>query len=154
MLKRPTELGNVICGYETYATTKYGLDGAFFWPRIWMLVDKDLRIEIDEAQSIADCATYISFIFLIFAILYTAIFLIDLPLQHGLSLSINPLSNWGWVNQTLLIAGLIVLARVFYSLSVSNNATFGEQIKAMYDNHILDLSIEAPLPNDKNQNRN
>src|SRR5262249_58959959 len=43
----PTRLGNIVEGFESYPTVKYGLDSVFYWFRVWVSLDKDLREEID-----------------------------------------------------------------------------------------------------------
>jgi hypothetical protein len=51
---RPTLLGNILDSYEDYPRTRYGMDAVFYWPRLWLEVDKDKKEEIDAAWSIAD----------------------------------------------------------------------------------------------------
>ena len=57
----PTRLGNLLYAYETYSKTAYGLDSIFYWSRLWVVLDKDLRGAIDETQAIADSAVYVCF---------------------------------------------------------------------------------------------
>lgn len=45
----PTRLGNIIESFENYPDVKYGLDSVFYWYRLWVVLDKDLREEIDSA---------------------------------------------------------------------------------------------------------
>jgi hypothetical protein len=59
----PTRLGNIIEAFETYPWRKYGIDAIFYWPRLWVVLDKDLREEIDTAQSVVDSALYTAFAF-------------------------------------------------------------------------------------------
>ncbi len=51
---RPTTLGNILAEYETYPDTRYGMDAVFYWPRIWLALEKEKREEIDSSWSIAD----------------------------------------------------------------------------------------------------
>src|SRR5664280_1236901 len=51
---KPTLLGNILYTYESYPKDRYGIDSVFYWPRIWMDMDKDKKEEIDEAWSVAD----------------------------------------------------------------------------------------------------
>src|SRR4051812_49479200 len=32
----PTRLGNLLTAFETYPDRKYGMDGVFAWPRLWL----------------------------------------------------------------------------------------------------------------------
>ena len=57
----PTRLGNAIMAFETYPATRYGIDAIFYWPRIWIHLNKDLRDEIDNLQGFADSAVYTFF---------------------------------------------------------------------------------------------
>jgi AIG2-like family len=52
--RAPTALGNILAGYETYPTSRYGIDSVFFWPRLWLTLDKDLKEEIDQQWATAD----------------------------------------------------------------------------------------------------
>src|SRR5262249_2356964 len=58
----PTRLGNIIESFENYPNVKYGLDSVFYWYRLWVVLDKDLREEIDSAQAVVDSTVYISFV--------------------------------------------------------------------------------------------
>ena len=60
-VKYPTRIGNIIEMYETYPDLKYGLDGVFYWDRLWVVLDKDLREENDSAQAVADSTVYVAF---------------------------------------------------------------------------------------------
>ena len=51
----PTRLGNAMRAYETYADSRYGLDGAAVWPRI------ELLLSAEERSLIADARTEVSF---------------------------------------------------------------------------------------------
>jgi hypothetical protein len=61
-VRYPTRLGNVIESFENYPNVKYGLDAVFYWYRLWVVLDKDLREEIDSAQAVVDSTVYISFV--------------------------------------------------------------------------------------------
>jgi hypothetical protein len=57
----PTRLGNLLTAYETHASRMYKLDAIFYWPRLWIALDKDLREEVDNHQAVADSGVYVSF---------------------------------------------------------------------------------------------
>jgi uncharacterized Zn-finger protein len=50
----PTLLGNLLAGYEQYPRKCYGMDSTFYWPRIWLEIEKDKKEEIDSQWSVAD----------------------------------------------------------------------------------------------------
>jgi hypothetical protein len=39
----PTRIGNILAGYEQYPNNRYGMDSMFYWPRMWLQIDKDIR---------------------------------------------------------------------------------------------------------------
>ena len=45
---RPTKMGNILASYEDYPDSRYGMDSVFYWHRLWLIVDKDTREEIDR----------------------------------------------------------------------------------------------------------
>jgi hypothetical protein len=57
----PTQLGNILAGFELYPKVKYGIDAIFYWYRLWVSLDKDLREEIDTVQAVVDSTLYVSF---------------------------------------------------------------------------------------------
>ena len=44
-------MGNAIRAYQSYADSRYGLDGAAIWPRIEMLLSSEERSLIADARS-------------------------------------------------------------------------------------------------------
>jgi hypothetical protein len=51
-------IGNIIDEYEAYPLSRYGMDSAFYWPRLWLIIDKDVRNEIDGEWAVVDAAVY------------------------------------------------------------------------------------------------
>jgi hypothetical protein len=137
----PTELGNILTGYETYATQKYDLDGVFFWERLLIAAPKEMREVLDDRQALCDGALYSwyacvvgTFVYAIFAAL-TYFNLIELWAHDSLRIS--------------LVVAVIFLgfAIFFWSGAISLNEQFGELLKAMVDSYVdkvnLDPAIEA-----------
>jgi hypothetical protein len=113
----------------------YRLDAPFFWTRIWVKMDKDLREELDEAQSIAD------------SILYTCV---ALYLSSGLSFfywvmsCINlPFEILSGPPTTLVAVGFVtfIFAQILYQASFFAHARYGELFKAVFDLYSNDLSF-------------
>lgn len=132
----PTRLGNLLTAFEEYSKRVYGMDSIFFWPRIWICLDDDLRKELDDQQAIADSAVYAS------AALYTDALL-------GI---IYVLLQW-WTDaldallpscMTLLIlAGACCAAGyAIYRISVHEQATFGELFKAVFDQYRSKVNVD------------
>jgi hypothetical protein len=50
----PTNLGNVLQSAESTPRHKYGLDAVICWPRLWLLLSKDVREVLDTARQTLD----------------------------------------------------------------------------------------------------
>ena len=146
----PTRLGNIIEGYETYPKVKYGLDGIFYWYRLRVLLDKDLREELDSAQAVVDSTVYISFVFYISAavmLVYAGIEAtahLNLPYLHGL-----PTIELRYVPAAsvlcIIAAACVVIGFAVYRLSLPGHAHFGELFKAMFDQYQSKLVFDEVL---------
>ena|SRR5712691_240751 len=55
---RPTRIGNAMAAYEDYAYSRYGMDDTFYWPRLWLVLDKDARSEVDIPWAAVDAILY------------------------------------------------------------------------------------------------
>jgi hypothetical protein len=125
--KFPTRLGNLLTAFEGYPDRAYGMDSIFYWPRLWLSLDKDLREEIDSLQAMADSTTYASFCFYSSGVLglgyAAAATLIPtlLPLLPGLGMLLG-------------LAGLaFLLGYMTYRISLPLHAQFGEIFKSVFD---------------------
>ena len=47
----PSRLGNLIYAFEAYPKRSYGMDSIFYWYKLWLLLDKDTREEVDNNQA-------------------------------------------------------------------------------------------------------
>jgi hypothetical protein len=56
----PTRFGNVMASYEYYPQERYGMDSAFYWYRIWLILPDDTRKEYDNSWSLGQVWLYIS----------------------------------------------------------------------------------------------
>jgi hypothetical protein len=142
----PTRLGNLMYEYELYPSSKYGLDSVFFFYRIWVSIDKDLRDEIGRKQASVDGALYLSFVLALAAVWFFAWFWLLLA-TPGYGRSLEALLPWLlgerirfawavpiWAN--LLLSGIcLLLASGVYRLSLCAHAQYGEFFKALFDQH-------------------
>lgn len=93
----------------------------FFWPRLWVAIDKDLREELDSVQAVVDSAIYCCFVFILSAamcLLYWAI----LPWKAW----------WHWPASA---ATCLLLARLCYFLALPRYAQYGELFAATFDQY-------------------
>ena len=128
IVQYPTKLGNLLAAYEGYPSVKYQLDAIFYWSRIWVALDKDLREEMDTSQSLADSAIYVSFAcwlstatLIVYAMIY--------PWHTRIHLQYLP--------STPILIGLSCLCGVggyfFYRASLAAHRQYGELFKALFD---------------------
>jgi hypothetical protein len=136
----PTRIGNIIESFEAYPKVKYGLDSVFFWFRLWVVLDKDLREEIDTAQAVVDSTVYMTFalylsglVLLIYAIIGFAA-QVDAPYLHWLSAVRLPYVPAPHV-LLVLSAMCFIFGFLLYRLSLTSHAQFGELFKSIFDQY-------------------
>jgi hypothetical protein len=154
----PTRLGNLMYEYELYPSCKYGLDSVFFFYRIWVSIDKDLRDEVDRKQASVDGAVYLSFVLALggvwFFVWFWTLLVAGsydrsverlLPWFLGFGESVE--FAWGlpiWAN--LQLSGIcLLLAYGVYRLSLYAHAQYGEFYKALFDQHRSRLQYQDVL---------
>jgi hypothetical protein len=150
----PTRLGNILDSFEEYPEVKYGLDAIFFWYRLWVVIDKALREEIDNAQSVVDSALYIAFalstsgfVMFVYAIIGLAP-QINWPDLFGLGASLAHI-QLPYVPAPGVLCGLgmacLAGGFVIYRLSLPAHAQFGELFKALFDQYHTKLAFNDVL---------
>ncbi len=128
-IKFPTTLGNVIYAYENYPEVTYGMEAIFYYNRIWLKLDKDLRQHLDSQQGLADSTVYSTFalfgvggLFAVYAFLaiWTSMF-------DGYSLTATVFG--------IISAGSLLLAIVVYKVSLQIHLSYGDLFKSIFDLH-------------------
>ena len=125
----PTRLGNLLTSYEEYSKRIYGMWQGFYWPRIWLTLDKDLREEIDSQQALADSSLYSVFALYscgVLSLIYAFLYLMKLPVGGYL-----PRPPYYWVLPLVSFAS----GYFIYRQSLHVHAQFGETFKAVFDHH-------------------
>jgi hypothetical protein len=138
----PTRLGNLLAAFEQYPERKYGLDGVFFWYRIWVSIDQELREELDNAQALVDGALYAVFSFFVCAVMSTvygliATYAVPFGLPHGATPTLF----------FALSASSLLLSVSVYRSGLHAQAQYGELFKSVFDQHRFKLNL-APLLED------
>ena len=132
----PTRIGNLIAAYEMYPKRSYGMDSIFYWYRIWLTLDKEVREEIDNQQALADSTIYV-----IAALNICGLLCIIYAFLRMLNIQFIRVLPNGY-----LLLGLAILAFVasyiLYRLSLHIHATFGEIFKSVFDNYRENSSFE------------
>jgi len=144
----PTRLGNILDSFETYPEIKYGLDAIFFWYRLWVVIDKDLREEIDNAQSVVDSALYVAFALYASGLAMFAYAIIGLASHAGLPAWLAR-AHVPYVPEPGVLFGLgaacFVGGFLIYRLSLSAHAQFGELFKSLFDQYRTKLVFDDVL---------
>jgi hypothetical protein len=128
--KAPTRLGNILASFEQYPGRRYGMDGVFYWPRLWMKLSKDDRTDIDDAWAAADSLVYLtggfvitSWIYLVLAAAREVALLFRWPLLVDLPT--------GWMLVCALLA--LMAAVLAYHFALAPQVRNGEAFMSAFD---------------------
>ncbi|HEY1630843.1 MAG TPA: hypothetical protein VGF56_05980 [Rhizomicrobium sp.] len=137
----PTRMGNLIDAYETYSETSYGMDSIFYWPRIWLAADKDIRDALDQTQAIADSALYVSFSIACAAPLLLFYLVLELlPYEWPVAPVVLPfVPPPGWT--ALFAAVCLAMAYWVYRVGLYPQGQYGELFKALIDQSLDKLAF-------------
>jgi hypothetical protein len=156
-VQRPTRLGNLLMAYEDYPYRAHKMDAVFYWPRIWLALDKDLREEIDNQQAAADSGVYTSFALYFSALIWfcyaivSSIQSVIITWVPGLRLPpmkvtlFEYLPSW-WISWAIFLVFLIS-AYLTYRVSIHIQASYGEIFKAIFDNHGKNVDVRPVIRN-------
>jgi hypothetical protein len=145
---RPTELGNVLATYEAYSDSVYGLHPVSYWSRLWLLLSKDQRDEIESSWAPTDGWTYSAAAILAVGIIYLvlgAVVLVSTRIGDGFL----------WTNDEAAVAVyagalLVCVSIVPYWLSIPGHIRNGDTMMAMFDVFREDLAkIKIPPTKDE-----
>ena len=141
-VEHPTRLGNIIESYEIYPKVKYGLDSVFFWYRLWVVIDKDLREEIDNAQAVVDSTVYVAFTSYVAGIVmlvYSAVQFFQMRLP---TVAVLPYVRPGPYFLLGLSVACLIIGYSIYRLSLPIHAQFGELFKSVFDQNRSKLTFD------------
>lgn len=134
----PTRVGNLIAAYEGYSVRLYGMDPVFYWYRIWLSIDDDLREHIDSQQALVDSTVYAAAALTVsgvFSLIYASHQL--LGLEWIKYLQDTPLFLLFALSLLAFLGGYLV-----YRSSLFLHAQFGETFKSLFDTHRNKASVE------------
>jgi len=138
----PTEIGNIIYSYESYTKIVYGINSIFYWNWIWMLLDKDLKEEIDSQQGLADSTIYTSFALNFNAILMIVYGINELIRFHHLYdiglFEINIFYGYFF----LLSFIQFLIAYLIYKSSIQLHISFGSIFRAVFDAYREKINVD------------
>jgi hypothetical protein len=136
----PTRLGNLLASSESLPSRYYGADAMFYWYRLWVMLDKDLRTDIDNAQALSDSAIYVSFTFAISAVVYFIYALVEGTTGNG-----DPFLNIVYIQSPLVAIllgmGSAMLSYLIYRAGLPSQVQFGELFNSVFDQYRDKLSF-------------
>lgn len=137
--KFPTRLGNLLTAYEEYSKRIYGMPQGFYWPRMWVKLDKDLREEIDSTQALADSALYTVAALYLSGVACAAYAV--LRASGATAVEFLPLAPYHW----LLPPACFALGYAVYRFSLHTHAQFGETFKTVFDQFGGEVKFDGVL---------
>ena len=113
-LIRPTALGNVIAAFEERAGGAYGWDTPVAWPRLYPLLDGEVRAIVDDRRDVLDAMCRLAVTALLTAVVATGL-----------------LAAWGW--WVLLALAPAALGWIAYQAAIHAAEALGEAIRVAFD---------------------
>jgi hypothetical protein len=116
---QPTRLGNALRAAESYPGDKerWGLDAAFWWPRLYLIMPDSARGQVDDARASLDQLVVLTMLSAAFGVVALALSCAGLNLWVGVSCGI----------------GALLLSRCSYLAAVTAAGVFGELVRSSYD---------------------
>jgi hypothetical protein len=132
---RPTLLGNILEGYETYPNRRYNMDSIFYWYRLWPTLPEEFRNQADMASASADTLMFASMSALVSGMAFMG--LAALELLNGAFPAGSILTFTDVLPPATWLFGLGVfyvgLCYMFYRFSIPLHRSNGEFYKAAFD---------------------
>jgi len=130
----PTRLGNALRAAESYPgdAERWGIDAAFWWPRLYLILPDSARDQVDNARASLDQLVVLTMLSAAFAVVSLALSCAGLNLAVGLCCA----------------AGALLLSRCSYLAAVTSAGVFGELVRSSYDLFRGDLlgKLGWPMP--------
>lgn len=141
----PTKIGNVLRSAEMYSNECYGMDGVFWWPRLWPLLPEQMKRDIDDA--ITPMLALLNFTFLLPAFTFLSI-IYSISVKKDIA-SLFP----EFIPFIIMIVISLILAWIAYRAAVSQAINYGLNIRAAVDLYRLDLlkSLNQTIPTNLNE---
>ncbi len=142
---RPTLLGNVMAAYEDYPLSRYGMDPAFYWYRVWFKLPENIQKEYGLVSAEAQWLTYTSVILCIGAVLYFAYLVLTLLAKQfafSFLVAAGLHSALVWPPVVLLLLS-VVGSYVAYRFSINAHRRVGEYFKSIFDDFRGELKVAS-----------
>jgi len=128
----PTRLGNALRAAESYPgdEERWGLDAAFWWPRLYLILPDSARDQVDNARASLDQLVVLTMLSAAFGVVALALSCAGLNLAVGLGCA----------------GGALLLSRCSYLAAVTAAGVFGELVRSSYDLFRGDLLAKLGWP--------
>jgi hypothetical protein len=138
---RPTKMGNILASYEDYPKRRYGMDSVFYWYRLWLHVDKDVREEVDRTWAGTDALMYLAAGSGALGVIYLLIAVVSV-IAGGFGRPGMVASETETIAYALWGGGLVLLSYLPYRFSISGHLQNGELYKSLFDLYHVKLRPE------------
>jgi len=141
----PTQFGNVLQAAVDYGHSRYGMDIPFWFPRLWELLPKDIRLAMDNAMTMIAMLINLINITLMIAIV-TVLHLKAIGLSH---LWHHPSATQvGVIIEIIFLLLIIPIIKALYQGAVKQAKRYGEYIRVATDLYRFKLleALHIPLP--------
>lgn len=146
VVSAPTLMGNILASYESYPLRRYGIPGGFYWTRLWLLLDKDVRDEVDGAWAETDGLMHLAAGLLAAGSAYA---LGLLGLAAGQLIGTGGLASLSAPRTALFASALIGASYLAYRMSLPGHVRNGELYKSIFDLHHAKLNVIGPLTDEE-----
>lgn len=145
---RPTMLGNILEGYETYPDRRYGMDSIFYWYRLWPTLPDNFINHADMAEAGADVLMSASACSGLAGLIYALLGGLKILAGQIPALSATVAERLP-AQLTLFVLAVLYLALFyfFYRASLPLHRASGEFYKAAFDlyrNNIKNITEISP----------
>jgi hypothetical protein len=127
----PTRLGNILRAAERYPNDVYGLDGVFWWPRLFPLLPENVQAMVNDAYT-----GMLAALNLLAGELLLMGMILGFSARHDLRAALLPL------------LGLLLLARLAWASALGAAQELGEAVRVAYDEYrfLILETLRIPLP--------
>jgi hypothetical protein len=132
---QPTLFGNILAAVADHPRTAYGMDGAWWWPRLEALVPADFKKSLGDAQAPVVALINLSLVFA------------ALALVGGGTLAVGGI-DWSTAAEALI--GGLLLSRLCYLAAVSQLAQLASLMRVAFDlyRHAILTQLHVTIPSD------
>lgn len=143
----PTEFGNILKASEEYSSSRYGIDGVTFWPRLFHVIPRSYQIAIDEANNQLSFLVNLSVLSFALSLLCIIAIIFSLLVVYT-PLDYPEIALSDTIVFTIAYTLSITSAIFFHRASLFSVGAFGFMIRSAYDLFRQDLlkQLNLPLP--------